>query len=205
MQFLVIFRRFVAAADAGMGFKGDNRTANSALDATARTVGAVVIGPNLVGDPSGSSSGSSHDWLILNKAAERFGRTHSKVSASITVGTRTVDTISFYCHTAGAVPYIPKSPDNDTFLKMTTKFSKTMVAFEGELSGDKFTDAEVIVVDGAWNTGLLLHYVSDEHNAATLMGAGEADKLGSFSLRMPIDKDGLFLMSAAPAVSRLTA
>ena len=204
MQYGLVFRRYAPFEEFGLGFEGDKRPeASTSLTATARTIGVVSFSPGNIEYESAFSWGTSYSGL--GKKAERLsaaiaralGGSTSKVSASISVKTKTIEAISFTASTAGSNPFILGSPDIDTYIDFDALFTKTAIEFKGTVRGDNFPNAEVIVYDAELAPILLFHFETtggkETGPITRLTGAHEKQILGNFQFRASIDASGNFL------------
>jgi hypothetical protein len=202
MVYTLVFRRYAPFDQFGGGFEGDSRTSAS-IDpkASARTIGVVNFTESNVGAAVGSSTGST--FVGAGAFVENIiGRHFSTVDASVSVSTRTTSQLGFYARTAGANPLVPLAPRIVTLIDFNATFSPRAITFSGVLRGDDFPNAEVIVYDPK-GTGILVFEYQTTGGQTTgpftrlpsLPGGHDAQKLGDFSRRAAIDRDGCFVGS----------
>jgi hypothetical protein len=204
MAYLLVFRRYAPFKSFGGGFEGDDRPSPSlGLDATARTIGVVVFSVGCVGSATGLSSGTA--FVGLGSSVQRFsaaiarslGRSHSKISASVTVATANLERVSFVAQTAGANPMVPLvAPDIDTFVDFQAVFRSSTVEFFGKVRGDSFPNAEIIVYDQCLTPALIFYFrTTGGRNTGPitrLMGSGKNNTIGSFRTLVDVDDHGQF-------------
>ena len=196
MIYGLFFRRYAPFATFGGGFEGDNRdTGSTSLSASARTIGALNFAPGNVGNMIGDSSGTS--YAGFGAFVERMlGRHVSHVTSSVSVSTRTVDTLRFTAQTAGANPMVPLAPAIDTFLDMQIVFRDQAIEFSGKMRGDDFPNAELFVTDATGQAVMLFEFATSGGRTTgpmtRLAGDHSSVVLGSFSKRVGLLASGAF-------------
>jgi len=197
MGFVLVFRRYAPFNQFGLGFEGDHRTGPSiSMNATARTVGVVPFDRGNVGSIGAASSGTEFtgggDWL-----RRVLGRHHSKVACSVSNRVVSQSSIGFSASTAGANPMVPVvAPAIDTDVDLRADWAGNGLHLQGVVRGDNFPNAEVFVLD-ARATGCLLFDGRTTGGRETgpmtrLAGSHATQRLGAFSVTLPLSRDSLF-------------
>lgn len=190
-------RRYAPFSQFGGGFEGDNRTVSStSLTATSRTSGSVFFDRRSIGRATGGSSGTAFVGAGETAAAV-MGRHVSAVKISCERQRVAPDLISFTLITAGSNPMVPLAPDIDTFVDFTARFLPGRVVFEGGVRGDNFPNAEVFVHDG-FGTAVTVFDGGTSGGQTSgpmtrLMGTGDGNRLGSFSVSVALNATDGFL------------
>ena len=199
-MYWLVFRRYAPFESFGGGFEGDNRTiASPNLNDSARTVGAVEFAPGHVGAVSAFSSGTEYvgggKWI-----AKLLGKHYSKVNASVSVTTRSIEAVNFTAQTAGSNPMVPLAPAIDTFVDVRAVFGAGRLQIEGTVRGDDFPNAEVFVVDRFGGTSLLFEFATtggkDTGPATRLWGTHAKQEIGTFYEKLMLDDRGCFINSS---------
>jgi hypothetical protein len=193
-MFWLVFRRYAPFASFGGGFEGDGRTEASAdLNATARTLGAVMFAPGTVGSSYAATSGTQ--YVGAGAAIARvLGKHFSQVTSSVSIATRTLDCLRFTAHSAGGNPMVPLAPAIDTFVDAHVVFGDRNMQLEGTVRGDDFPNAEVFVVDRMGGSIVLLDFKTTGGQQTgpmtRLWGAHEKQVLGTFFGKYLLDERG---------------
>jgi hypothetical protein len=200
-MYWLVFRRYAPFESFGGGFEGDNRKSASAkLDDTARTVGAVEFSPGHVGPVNGFSSGTEYVGGGQN-IAKRLGKHFSKVNASVSVKTRSIDLLRFTAQTSGSNPMVPLAPKIDTFVDVQVVFGKGRLQIQGAVRGDDFPNAEVFIVDRFGGTSLLFAFETtggkETGPITRLWGAHEKQEIGTFFNKVMLDESGCMVGCAS--------
>ena len=153
-----------------------------------RTIGVVSFDSGWVGTVSGSSSGTT--FRGAGALVERMiGRHFSNVLSSISVHVRTSSTLRFSVVTQGANPLVPGAPAIDTFVDFTGIFEANVIQFSGQVRGDNFPNAELVVFDQAQSALILFDYKTtggrETGPMTRLFGDHSDQSLGGFSYRVP--------------------
>jgi len=186
--FLMIFRRFAPFASFGGGFEGDNRIASADPNATSRTSGSVIFNETTAIALGGASSGTAYvgPFEIMKDIGPRFlGRHVAKVKLKLSNFRSAGNGIAFTAYTEGGNPMVPGAPDIDTFVDLVAQFGPDRVNFSGDLRGDGFPNAEVIFVDPAGKSHLVLDYRTSSGITGPmtrLMGTGDTNKFARFAV-----------------------
>ena len=193
--YALVFRRYAPFKSFGLGFEGDTRTGPSTSPvASARTVDITYFDRTAVGRSVGSSSGTTHTIF--------GGHGLSKVSTTVSKVSVTAISIAFSAASAGANPLVPLAPDIDTFVDLRVNFASGRLLVEGQVRGDTFPNAEVILYDGSTpvRAVLLFDYrTAGGRNTGPfvrLEGAHESTVLGRFTRPISIDAAGNFLAAS---------
>jgi hypothetical protein len=206
VAYLLVFRRYAPFKEFGGGFEGDDRSGPStSLEAKARTIGVVVFSVGNVGSIVGYSSGTaligwgSSVQRFTSAIAQKLKRDCSKVLASVSVTTATIERVCFVAQTAGANPMVPLAPDIDTFVDFQAIFRSSTIEFIGKVRGDSFPNAKIIVYDQCLTPALICDFRTtggkNTGPIARLMGSGEGNQIGEFRLVMDVDECGQFKRS----------
>ena len=210
MDYLVLIRRYAPFDSFGFGFEGDDRKCGSNSPyVTSRTVGIILFNMNGKVYTYGNSSGSKFygfgTWI-----SEKIGTHYSKVNSKISSIIQGNNSLSFTVHTEGANPLVPVfAPDIDTYLDLTFKINKKTIDIRGQVRGDTFPNAEILIVDGGHeckydNASLLLfdYRTSGGKNSGPftrLWGSNKINHLGEFEHSIP-HINGKFIACSMPTV-----
>jgi hypothetical protein len=192
MTYAIVFRRYAPFKSFGGGFEGDTRTGPSTSPlASARTIDITYFDRTGVGRSVGLSSGTTHTIF--------GGHGISKVSTAVSSVTVRPTSIAFSVASAGANPLVPLAPDIDTFVDIRVTFSTQRLVVEGQVRGDTFPNAEVILYDGGTPVRAVLLFdfrTAGGRNTGPLTrleGAHASTVLGRFGRPIAVDAVGNFL------------
>jgi hypothetical protein len=208
MPYYLVFRRYAPFATFGFGFEGDHRTkASTSMSDTARTSGTVMFDRSSIGKVTGISSGTTYQGLGSQVAA-LMGKHHSTVKTSISNQRTSTNHVSFTAATEGANPMLPKSPDIDTYVDFSARWSAGALNFEGTVRGNSFPNAEVFVLDGFGKAALLFDGQTSGGRQTGpltgLAGSGANKRIGSFSKSVPVGpSDGFVTSSVTCPVTKM--
>jgi len=193
-MYWLVFRRYAPFESFGGGFEGDNRkTASTSITDSARTVGAVEFAPGQIGQVRGFSSGTEYVG-VGKKIAEALGRHFSKVNASVSVKSKSVDTLRFSAQTSGANPMVPLAPAIDTFIDARITFAERRLQIQGTVRGDDFPNAEIFIIDRFGGAALLFEFETtggkETGPMTRLWGAHKKQVIGSYSEKFSLDDAG---------------
>ncbi|TLZ28546.1 MAG: hypothetical protein E6K32_14805 [Gammaproteobacteria bacterium] len=195
MTYALVFRRYAPFNSFGGGFEGDTRTAPSTSPlASARTIDITYFDRTGAGRSIGLSSGTTHTIF--------GGHGMSKVSTRVSGVIVGATSIAFSAASAGANPLVPLAPDIDTFVDLRVTFSSQRLVVEGQVRGDTFPNAEVILYDGSRPVRAVMLFdfrTAGGRNTGPfvrLEGAHESTVLGRFGRPISIDAAGNFLAAA---------
>lgn len=190
-MYWIVYRRYAPFESFGGGFEGDNRAeASTKLTDTARTIGAVTIAPNYIGDVYGFSSGSRYVGAG-NRVSKLIGQHFSKVTSSVSASTKSLGCLRFTAQSSGSNPMIP-APAIDTFLDVSVAFSARGMQIEGTVRGDDFPNAEVFIVDRVGNSAMLFDFKTtggkETGPITRLWGSHDKQCLGTFCEKFMLDR-----------------
>ncbi len=209
MSYAMLVRRYAPFAQFGGGFEGDNRTTASAdPGASARTIGTVVFGRAGIASVGARSSGTA--WVGLGpEVAKMLGSYKSKVLASVSVKSSSVDGLSFIVSTGGANPFPLvnfASPKIETFVDVSISFSRTNLEIAGTVRGDDFPNAEILIVDEGLNAVILFDFATSGGQTTgpfTRLPLSHVDQvIGYFTARLPLGRGDRFVMPSAVSGAR---
>jgi hypothetical protein len=208
MSFFLAIRRYAPFATFSGGFEGDMRTGGSVSPtATARTAGIVTfdrIGvQGYIGYSSGSTFEGAGQWI-----SKIIGRHYSQVKAETSQEDIQTGQISFTVHTAGANPLVPiVAPDIDTFLDFTAAFTESAISVSGQVRGDTFPNAEIVLLDESLQGALLFDYRTSggrETGPLSLFGDHAEEILGGFTTSLALSGSVFAAPNPSCPVSRQT-
>lgn len=195
MTYALVFRRYAPFKSFGLGFEGDTRIGPSTSPvASARTVDITYFDRAAVERSVGRSSGTTHTIF--------GGHGLSNVSTAVSRVSVTAISIAFSAASAGANPLVPGAPDIDTFVDLRVAFSSGRLVVEGQVRGDTFPNAEVILYDGSTPVRAVLLFdfrTAGGRNTGPftrLAGSHESTVLGRFTRPISIDAAGNFLTTS---------
>jgi hypothetical protein len=191
------FGRFEAGRT-GFDFEGDYRTTGSTSlsdpNATSRTYGFVIFNQfDIINKFSGTSGSHFRSWGSGGNTNFGDYTAHAKVSMTVVRDRLTgPGLIQFTAHTAGANPFIPGSPNIDTFVKARFSFGSKSLDVTGETFGDNFPNLEVFLhCYHNKRSALLLdgHTTGDRDSgpATRLIGAHSDQSLGKINANLALD------------------
>jgi hypothetical protein len=195
MTYTLLFRRYAPFNSFGGGFEGDSRSGPSVSPlASARTVDVTLFDRAGVGRSVGLSSGTTHTVF--------GGHGISNVKTTVAKAIVTATSLSFSASSGGANPLVPLAPDIDTFVDLKVAFSGRQLVVEGQVRGDTFPNAEVILFDGGTPVqgALLFDYrTAGGRNTGPIVrleGSHETTVLGRFARPIALDAAGNFVAAS---------